>query len=491
MGVMANFSRTFGINANQATLDFVDVELDSDTPLYLDPYAIQIKGDDWSIKCGDYIRSFFTELLNALRASNSARATHLLQNLHEPNETRLGVSKGKANGKAIGEKKAKLLAEAIKRSRAFSTGNLSDMSEAELFVRLIGPDTISDMVTNVLRGLLAEYTYEQCQIHGIKTEPVNTLGPVWNNQSLDWESKTLNLPVYTNFPNYILDPILLIPKFTVRRTLSLNSQEFWNHHMSNFLQQEYLHSGSALVQTLKSGEKKVYKNAVQKIHPMVKDGLAEFVAKHPEILEAYKKLKGAAGPLSNEELTLILDDEFFDERLFATSLSNRLRTIAPGNASAEDYHSVTMGICTFLFYPALSIPVKEHEIHQGRKRIDFKYTNSATQGFFHSMLQHAGTRSIDVPFECKNYSKDVANPEMDQISGRFSIHRGRLGFLLCRSVDNKARLIERCRDTVTDDRGYVIVFDDDDLHEMLMYVRDGDREALDKFLHGKFSEIVG
>jgi len=443
MGVMANFSRTFGINANQATLDFVDVELDSDTPLYLDPYAIQIKGDDWSIKCGDYIRSFFTELLNALRASNSARATHLLQNLHEPNETRLGVSKGKANGKAIGEKKAKLLAEAIKRSRAFSTGNLSDMSEAELFVRLIGPDTISDMVTNVLRGLLAEYTYEQCQIHGIKTEPVNTLGPVWNNQSLDWESKTLNLPVYTNFPNYILDPILLIPKFTVRR------------------------------------------------HPMVKDGLAEFVAKHPEILEAYKKLKGAAGPLSNEELTLILDDEFFDERLFATSLSNRLRTIAPGNASAEDYHSVTMGICTFLFYPALSIPVKEHEIHQGRKRIDFKYTNSATQGFFHSMLQHAGTRSIDVPFECKNYSKDVANPEMDQISGRFSIHRGRLGFLLCRSVDNKARLIERCRDTVTDDRGYVIVFDDDDLHEMLMYVRDGDREALDKFLHGKFSEIVG
>ena len=481
---MAKFSTTFNIPGSQATLDFVDVELNTDTPLYLDPYAIQIKRDDWSIKCGDHIRSFFNELLDALRANNLRRATHLLQNLHEPNETRFGVSKGTPNGRAIGREKAQSFAEAIRRSRAFLTGNLSDMSEAELFVKFIGPDTISDMVTNVLRGLLAKYTLDQCNIYAVPTQPVATLGPVWNSENLDWESNILDLPIHDN------KPILLVPKYSVRRSLSLNSQEFWNHHMTEFLQQEYLQAGGALVQTFKNGKQKVFKKDVQAIHPKVKNGLADFVSQHPEVLATYKRLKGAEGPLSNDELSLIMDDRYFDETIFASSLIQRLGDIQTGNASATTYHNISMGICTFLFYPRLSVPIKEAEIHEGRKRIDFKFNNAATIGFFHTMLQNPNTRSIDIPFECKNYSKEIANPELDQLAGRFSLHRGKLGFLLCREMDNKARFIQRCRDTVRDDRGYIIVFDDEDLIHMLTLVANGRRESIDRFLQSRFTQIT-
>jgi hypothetical protein len=68
-------------------LDFVDVNTSQDNRLYLNPYAIQIRDDAWSSECGDAIRSFFNEVLDALRNDDEARARHLLSHLHEPNET--------------------------------------------------------------------------------------------------------------------------------------------------------------------------------------------------------------------------------------------------------------------------------------------------------------------------------------------------------------------------------------------------------------------
>jgi hypothetical protein len=84
---MARFSTIYALSNSQADLDFVDIDVAADIRLYLDPYAIQIRQDEWSSVCGDHIRSFFNELLDALRAANNARAMHLLSNLHEPNET--------------------------------------------------------------------------------------------------------------------------------------------------------------------------------------------------------------------------------------------------------------------------------------------------------------------------------------------------------------------------------------------------------------------
>ena len=63
---MSKFSQTQGLNVSQAQLDFVDVDTATDNPLYLDPYAIQIRDDEWSSACGDHIRSFFNEVLDAL-----------------------------------------------------------------------------------------------------------------------------------------------------------------------------------------------------------------------------------------------------------------------------------------------------------------------------------------------------------------------------------------------------------------------------------------
>jgi hypothetical protein len=100
---MPTFSEAFNLPVGHAGLDFVDIDLSTDMPLFIDPYAIQIRQDHWSDQCGDHIRSFFNTLLDALRADDRGRAAHLLSHLHEPNETHFGVSRGAPSGRGVGD----------------------------------------------------------------------------------------------------------------------------------------------------------------------------------------------------------------------------------------------------------------------------------------------------------------------------------------------------------------------------------------------------
>jgi hypothetical protein len=254
--------------------------------------------------------------------------------------------------------------------------------------------------------------------------------------------------------------------------------------MIAFLRQEYLDSGSALVQTLRDGTPYVTKKSVKERHPFIKDELATFVQQHPEVLEAYKRIKGAKGPLRSRDF-----EEDFDEAAFARVLIERLTVIPTGNATATEYHKIAMGICTFLFYPQLIIPVKEREIHEGRKRIDIKFTTSGEHGFFLRMLQAPQTRAVSVMIECKNYTKDVANPEFDQLTSRFGHQRGFFGMMLCRQVEDRARIVAASRDAANDGRGYMLILEDADLVHLLELVECTRRSQINTFLQERFDEI--
>jgi hypothetical protein len=475
---MPTFSEYFGLPYVQAEVDFVDVDLETDTPLYVCPYAIEIRTDSWSAQCGDLIRSFFAEVLTQLRAGNNTRVEHLLGHLHEPNETRLGQSSDHPRGRGVGANKSTLLGEALSNSRAYHTGLLTDVAETELFIYGVGRDTISDLTTNIIRGKLAEYTLEQCELHNVPVQDVRTIGPLWNPVRLDWEAQTYRLPTHNE------RPILLVPKSSVRLQMSIDSQEFYNFHMIEFLQAEYLNAGGALVRSFKNGNQKVYKKDVKEIHPFIKDDLANFVRDHPEVLEQYKEIAGSKGPMENWQL-----DKEFREDLFAEILINRLQEIPGGTADANTYHNLAIGISTFLFYPDLTNPIKEYEQHEGRKRVDIVFTNAASDGFFHRRLSAPQTRSLSVFFECKNYTREVDNPALDQLSGRFNVRRGHFGVLLCRNMDDRERILAGCRDTAVDGRGYMLPLEDSDLIQMLEFVRDGNRQLIDNYLETLFDRI--
>ena len=123
------FSRHFGLNQSQAQLDFVDVDVTRDARLFVDPYAIEIKENEFSEACADQIRTFFDEVLIALRKNNLSRAQHLTAYLSEPRETYLGFSADRPQGRGLGRFQADQILLALQRSRAFKTGLLTDLAE--------------------------------------------------------------------------------------------------------------------------------------------------------------------------------------------------------------------------------------------------------------------------------------------------------------------------------------------------------------------------
>jgi hypothetical protein len=91
--------------------------------------------------------------------------------------------------------------------------------------------------------------------------------------------------------------------------------------------------------------------------------------------------------------------------------------------------------------------------------------NAATSGFFQWVGLHYPSSLVFV--ECKNYGKEIGNPELDQLSGRFSPNRGKVGLLLCRSLEDADLVLARCRDTAADDRGFVLLLDDTRLGQLV------------------------
>jgi hypothetical protein len=461
-------SECFQLGKTQSELDFVDVNIDVDNFLFVDPFAISQRPDPWSQDAHQTIVDFFQRIVNLIRANDRVGALQALSHLREPNETRLGYSKGRPQGAGIGDMQADDLLDALSRSSAVHTGSLTSLEECELMVEGIGRDKISDLTTNVIRRKLAVYTKDQCELHGI---PLATLPlpPYYDGQSHQWLTDYFPLPMADG------RPLVLIPKLIARYTFSYNQQSFYQHYILNYLQAEHLHAGSSLVRTLKNGRKRVTKKDVAATYPCTKENIAAFARDHPEVLAEYRK---NLARLEQQNLAILPEEA--NERALALALEQALGGIAVGAQTATSYHSLMTGVLEFLFFPHLVTPVKEREIHDGRKRIDIVMSNSATTGIFEVMHR---VRKVGCPYlfiECKNYRNDLGNPELDQLAGRFSTNRGVFGILCCRQFEDRHLFVKRCRDTFHDGRGLIVGLADEEVSRLLRHIARGEREAVDR-----------
>lgn len=474
------FSQAFNLRKTQAELDFVDINLEGDTPLYIDPFAISIRKDEWSMRCTLHIVSFFQNAIDSIHAGDHERAKAVLTNLSEPNETRLGKSIGKPQGRGVSGKQEFDLYEALAESEAARTGLLTEIAECDLFIPGIGPDKISDITTNVIRGPLVEYTQKQCELHDIPLTSSVPAGMFWDIEECEWTAKYAALPIWDD------KKIILVPKVSVRFRMSLDSQEYYNHFVLNFLQAEHLRAGSALVKTFKrSGRQYVTKKSLKALHPLTKTELYRFTKAHPQVLDVYKQSERR----ERTGLEKALDEEV-DIPALCDAMASSLRVIPPGTAAASDFHNLMIGAIEFIFYPNLIYPKKETPINAGRKRIDITYTNAARDGFFFRLHTARKIASTMVMVECKNYSSDVANPELDQLVGRYSVNRGRLGLLIARSCNDTELFMARCRDVTQAGNGIVVPIFDTDIYTMLDAIKQNHRAAIDARLDTILTHLI-
>lgn len=479
--LVPRISEYYHLGKEQPELDFVDVPVHTDLRLFLDPYALRLEPDPWFTEATNLIVDFFETVLQCLRSYNERRALELLFHLAEPNETHLGLSRGKPQGRGLGPKQSREIYDRLGKSRAVRTGFLKDLEDAELVVPGIARDKISDMTTNVIRSKLIEYTAIQCSLHGIPTREV-AAGHIWDPELKSWRG------VYASLPIFAGRRLLLVPKTAVRFDLAYNHNDYYNHFVLNYLQVEHLEAGSALVRVLRDGRMKVCKIDLRERYPISKEFLYQFSEEHPEVLRTYREsLPQTLEFVSDEALEMVQPEpRTFDPE----NLIRQLEGIPPGSEHACAYHTLMVGIMEFIFYPHLWKPEKEREIHEGRKRIDFVCNNVAKDGFFWWLHQKANVVCPYIMIECKNYSTDPANPELDQLLGRFSPRRGQFGLLCCRQIADRERMDKRCRDSVLDDQGFPIVLQDEDIVAMIRAKRQGDEQGIWEMLNKKFERLV-
>jgi len=131
-----------------------------------------------------------------------------------------------------------------------------------------------------------------------------------------------------------------------------------------------------------------------------------------------------------------------------------------------------------IFNNSLKRGKKEVKINNGRKRIDIVFENYDDNGFFARLSKMYQIFCPKILIECKNYNSDPDNPEVDQVVGRLGRNTGRFGILVCRKVENKKVLIDRCKAAMNNDQGYIIFLTDRDIKTLLELREKSDDEGI-------------
>lgn len=213
-------SKLFNLEKSQYELDFVDIDPDIDTPLFLDPYYISKCDFPFAAEAHRTIRSYFEFLLALLKGKKHQRAEELFSYLGESNDICMGMSTGMPSGHGMGPEDTKAIFAQLLKSRAIKTGIMEDIEDFRIFVPNVDKDKVSDMTANIIKIHLIQYTIEQCELHGIPLTQNVPSGMFWDPDKRLWD----NLYV----PRLVINekPILLVPKRIVSFTDKYTPNEY-------------------------------------------------------------------------------------------------------------------------------------------------------------------------------------------------------------------------------------------------------------------------
>jgi len=478
-------SEYYTLGLTQPSLDFVDVRLDTDVPLFLDPTALHLLDTEWGARCRSLIHNYFSLVLECISNGEHNKAKRLLASLGEPNETHLGLSKSRSRGHGMGTGLADKMWQALTASGAVNTGLITDLEDTALMIDGIASDVISDIVTNIIREPLLEYTIEMCNQHGIPLQLRRTR-KIWNAQGKKWEQKDMLQPIVDG------QRLMLVPKAIVRKSISYDAGQYYGKYLLEQLQEEDMADG--LIRILKNGEHRPpTKKSIKERFTVGENGKINekeqnrnLTPQRLDVLGRYKEEinENPKPALSHNEIAEQEDTPAPDW----DKLLQDLLDVEPGRDEVKKYEKAVQALFDALFYPWLMFPLPQTRLNNGRKIVDITYTNVAQDDFFQWVKSIYPAGYIFV--ECKNYSTDVGNPELDQLAGRFSPSRGKVGILISRKIANRANVTQSCRDTANDQRGFIIALDDDDLKELVDAVKNKPEGERLNLLRQRFNELV-
>lgn len=260
-----HITEIFQLNTNGHTdIDFIDIDETLDTRLYIDPYVIQALQNDFCEESRKCIDSFFKEIFEACREKNHKRLHELLNHASEPNETNLGMKVcsnfGRGNTSAELTKLFLDFYNIVRRNPYIESNPLALC----MYIQNFAEDKMSDLITNIIRKQLYQFTLKQANIWNIKLgNKVAIIGYYWDYNSLSWR-KLEGKPFLVN--NKMR---LLVPKSVARKRYIFNVECYIKQYILKALQEEIISKNpeKCTLKEYKSGKKELIPPSRDKLYP--------------------------------------------------------------------------------------------------------------------------------------------------------------------------------------------------------------------------------
>ena len=196
--------------------DFLDVYLDDDNRLFIDPCMIEGADDPWSLQASAIMHTYFDCMFEGFR-DGTIRAGSLLQHAGEQNATKLGYGNGE-NGKGKTEEG---LWDSLK-DLSILVHDIPTISKAQdipVLVQGFAEDCMSDLLTNILHEPLHAFTAEQMSRWGCPSQADKTFW-TFNAEARIWRKITRPSWFYNG------KELLLVPKWIVRRNYLFKAHQY-------------------------------------------------------------------------------------------------------------------------------------------------------------------------------------------------------------------------------------------------------------------------
>ena len=227
--VKCHFSEKFDLKiSGHSDIDFIDIDLNNDTALFIDPCHIESQSDAFSKSCATTVTDYFNMMYSVFESSNRDAILEHLSHLGERNEARLGYGNG-TNGKAkTPEGMAETLSDFILLVK--SGFPIEKPIDIPLLMPRFAEDCMSDMLMNILYKQFSEYTLEQCRIYGLPTTRSKKKRYYWDSQEHRWK-------IYEG-ESLVVDGqiIILVPKRYICTRLYCSTEQFFMFKIAPMLQ---------------------------------------------------------------------------------------------------------------------------------------------------------------------------------------------------------------------------------------------------------------
>jgi len=402
---------------SQYDVDFVMPRVGVDVPVGIDPFLLYKSRDAEYRRMHAQLLDAFNLGIGAIRTGKQNEASRLFD-FPEVSAIGMGYTIGGKRGSGIGTYLTGLIIETLTGSPGLQERGIKHIEEMQLVSAGIGPDRVSDIAANILKGFLVEYTQRQCNIWSIPLKAGVPVEHIYDASTQHWIDSYEDLPVSPVDGS----PILLVPRRIVRALPWINYDDFFRTEFKAYL--------SAKRQTPRRAHEETGTEDLGQSASKAKPQVVTVTRSDISLVERYVRSRERQAADARPGVDYVDADACKE----AEALKTRLAAIKPGLEQAAVYQRLVLEILNYLFNPELIDGKPEVRTIDGTERRDIIFTNDSDESFWDYVRSaHDG---IFIMFEAKN-TNDLGLTEINQTSTYLGDRIGRLGIIVTRQGPSK------------------------------------------------------